>query len=98
VSTTASKKSWNGPASLLDKSDKGEDPPKFDLKAVGVGECWKLVSLEWELRWLNDEEGEGKYKGEVLRGRDVYQFEKWDEDGATGTTVKAWTVFVNGSG
>lgn len=56
------------------------------------------MSLEWELRWLNDEEGEGKYKGEVLRGRDVYQFEKWDEDGATGTTVKAWTVFVNGSG
>jgi len=37
VSTTASKKSWDGPASLLDKSDKGEDPPEFELKAVGVG-------------------------------------------------------------
>jgi len=64
-------------ASLLDKNDKGEEPPKFELKAVAVGECWDLVSLEWELRWLNngEAEGEGKYKGQVLRGQDVCQFE-----------------------
>ena len=87
-------------ASLLDKNDKGEDPPKFELKAVAVGECWDLVSLEWELRWLNDAEGEGegegKYKGEVLRGQDVCQFERGDENGAGGKIVKAWTVIVNG--